>query len=245
MEEINHEKEEKNSLKINQKEDSELFNERNPNNIINVRNNLSDINNNNNKKYISYTFDKTKYIKTKIFGINFYHIGNILFFGFINDNSEPLFCIDKLWYCHFIIYLIEFLIYYFANKYLYSQIELWKQYIFNILLFLFFIVYTSLILINPGIVIKSEIPSDKKNTIYCRKCHLYCLMDRGTQHCYDCNVCVQKLDHHCTVVRRCITSKNFLLFVAMIALFVLIYIFFLICLIFYLIGSFKRIKHKK
>ena len=63
-------------------------------------------------------------------------------------------------------------------------------------------------------------------------------------HCYDCNVCVKKLDHHCTVVRKCITKKNFWLFVGMVATFMIIYIFSLINLIFYLVGYYKRIKKK-
>ena len=110
---------------------------------------------------------------------------------------------------------------------------------------IFFISYTALITINPGIIIKSEKPKDKNtDTIHCRRCQIQLIMDRDTQHCYDCEACVKKLDHHCSVVRRCITRKNFLLFIGMIVGFIVLYIFSLINLILYLLGNYKRLKNK-
>ena len=244
MEKINHENEVKNSLKISQNENQEFIPERNANNIINAQNNSNNKNNHNNKN-ISYTFDHTKFKKTRLFGINFYHIGNLYVFGFTNDNSEPLFCIDKKWYFHVIIYSIEFLIYYFGNRYLYSNVEPWKEKTFNILLIIFFFTYTALIIINPGIIIKSEKPKDKNtDTLYCRRCKIQIIMDRDTQHCYDCEVCVKKLDHHCSVVRKCITRKNCFLFIGMIVGFIVLYIFSLITLVLYLLGNYKRLTNK-
>ena len=243
MEEISQEKEPKNNHKNNQSEDIHLFSSKN-NDSINIENNQDnpDITP---SKTISYTFDHNKYKRTRLFGINFYHIGNLYVFGFFNFNSEPLFCIDNGWYFQIIIYLVEILIYYLGNRFLYSKIEYWKQLIFNGLLILFFFVYTALIFINPGIIIKSEKPKDKNSHfIFCKKCKLYVSMERNTEHCYDCNVCVRKLDHHCSVVRRCITNRNFWLFVGMIAIFMLIYVFSLVLLILYLVGSYKKMKKK-
>ena len=249
MESITQENEPKTNYKINQSENVQLLSEKNSN-IINIQNNTSnnsDYNNNNpNDKIISYSFDPSKYKKSKLFGINFYRVGNLYIFGFLSNNSEPLFCLDSGWYYQCIIYIVEFLIFYFGNKYLYSNVETWKQVIFNLLLILFFFIYTALILINPGIIIKNEKADEKhRDVMLCRKCKLYILMESNTQHCYDCKVCVRKLDHHCTVVRRCITNRNFWLFVGMVVAFILIYIFSLVNLIFYLVGRYKKIKHKK
>ena len=243
MEKINYENDTKKTLKISQNENQEFLSQRNNNNILlNIQNNENSMKSHNNK-YISYVFDHTRFKKSRLFGINFYHIGNLYVFGFMGNNSDPLFSIDKQWYFHLIIYSIEYLIYYFGNKYLYSNIEPWKQISFNILLILFFFIYTALITLNPGIILKSEKVNEKNmDTIYCRKCQIQCIMERDTQHCYDCDVCVRKLDHHCSVVRRCITRKNLCLFIGMVVGFILIYIFSLINLVIYFIGTYRRIK---
>ena len=105
------------------------------------------------------------------------------------------------------------------------------------------LVLSSVSILNPGIILKSEKVNEKNmDTIYCRKCQIQCIMDRDTQHCYDCDVCVRKLDHHCSVVRRCITRKNLCLFIGMVVGFILIYIFSLINLVIYFIGTYRRIK---
>ena len=253
MEEIAQEKESKNLLKNDLKgEDSKFLSEQHkyPRNIPTskeLRNNSYNtcyISENNNMKNISLSVDLSKYKKTKLLGINFYRIGNIYAFGFINKKQDFLFCIDNYWFINLIIYFIEFLVFFFGNKYLYSNIELWKQVTFNILLILFFILYTGLAILNPGILIKNEISNDPHNNGYCKRCNIYYLIDRNTMHCYDCNVCVTKLDHHCTVVRKSITKKNFWMFVGMIVAFILIYIFSLINLVFYLVRYYKRIKKK-
>ena len=244
MEEISHEKEPKNNYKIDQSENIQLFLSNN-NILLNIQNNENGMKSHNNK-YISYVFDHTRFKKSRLFGINFYHIGNLYVFGFMGNNSDPLFCIDKQWYFHLIIYSIEYLIYYFGNKYLYSNIEPWKQITFNVTLITFFLDYTALIILNPGIIIKNEkIDDNHKELIYCRKCKIHVLMEKNTEHCVDCDVCVKKLDHHCSVVKRCITNRNFLLFVGMVVLFILIYIFSLVNLILYLVGSYKHLKNKK
>ena len=244
MEKIKQENDEKKEIKISQNENQKFLSERNNSNVLNNKNKNNNMTNLT-KKNISYIFDHTKFKHSRLFGINFYHIGNLYVFGFMGKNSEPLFCIDKHWYFHLIIYSIEYLIYFFGNKYLYSNVEPWKQISFNILLIIFFLIYTALIILNPGIIIKSEKADDKNmDTIYCRKCQIQFIMDRETQHCYDCDICIKKLDHHCSVVRKCITRKNFWLFIGMIVGFVLIYVFSLINLVIYLLGNYKRLKNK-
>ena len=209
--------------------------------------NLNVLNNENNTNIIEAknTFsisDLSKYKSTKLLGINFYHVGNTYVFGFINGFSHPLFCIDNMWYLHFIIYFIEIIIYYIGNYYFYSKLEHWKQFTFNILLITFFIFYSILILINPGIILKST--KDYKHTGFCPKCNLYFIPLENINHCPYCNICVKKLDHHCHAIRKCITKNNMILFILMVANFILLYLFSLINFIIF-IFNYYYYKNKK
>ena len=181
-----------------------------------------------------------RYKSTKLFGITFYHIGNLYVFGFINDSSEPLFCLDKKWYLHLIILFIEIILAFVGNYYLFIKLELWKLIIYNILLLLLCLNYNALIILNPGIIIKSQ--KGYMHTGYCKKCNIYFIPENNLYHCYDCDICVRNIDHHCTVVSKCITKKNFILFISMIVIFVIYYVYTLVNLIFFCVDFFKKKK---
>ena len=182
----------------------------------------------------------SRYKTTKKFGITFYHIGRLYAFGFFKNSEDPIFCIEEKFYFHSIIYSIVIAVLYFGNHYLFSQLERWKQITFNLLLFLFFLVYTALISLNPGLILKSK--KGARHTGYCTKCNIYFLPEEIVCHCYDCGVCVKKFDHHCGVVRKCITKKNFILFISMIVSFLILYVYSLVNLILYLIEYYNMIK---
>jgi len=189
-----------------------------------------------------FNIDLSRYKSKIIFGIKFYYIGNIYAFGFINNSLGPLFCIDNMWYLHFIIYIIELIVYITGNKYLYNKIEHWKQLTFNILLFILFIFYNLLILINPGIVIRHQ--KGYKHTSYCSVCNIYFTPEENITHCNECGVCVKRVDHHCHVVRKCITRRNMAFFIIMIISFMFVYLFSLYNIIVFLIKYYKGIKKK-
>jgi hypothetical protein len=44
----------------------------------------------------------------------------------------------------------------------------------------------------------------------CSICHV--MRGRGTQHCYDCGLCVRELDHHCPWSGKCIAQGNIIAF---------------------------------
>ena len=210
---------------------------------INSKNN----NYNNNRGILEFNdiplgLNLSRYKSIKKFGITFYHIGNIYAFGFINENSEPLFCIDNSWYFQSFIYLVQIILVIIGNI-LFRKLELWKQIIYNLLLFIFFLIYTALITLNPGIVIQNQ--KGYKHTGHCRICNIYFLPEENVCHCYDCNICVKRFDHHCSVVRKCITKKNFILFISMIVMFVLLYVYSLVNVIYYFIDYYKKIKKNK
>ena len=65
-------------------------------------------------------------------------------------------------------------------------------------------------------------PNGKK-VLYCEKCNIE--LDEFTEHCYDCQVCISGMDHHCVFYSKCIGQGNVNAFWATIA--VLIFNFFL------------------
>ena len=191
---------------------------------------------------LSPKLNLSRYKTSKLFGITFYHIGNLYVFGFINGSTEPIFCLDKKWYFQLIVLFLEIFLAFVGNYYLFRKLELWKQLIYNLLLLLLSIIYNSLILLNPGIVITNQ--KGYNHTGYCKRCNVYFLPENNVFHCYDCDICVKKLDHHCSVVRKCITKKNLILFISMIVSFILLYVYSVFNLVFYLIGNYKNIKKK-
>ena len=226
-------------------ENKELLSQKN-NNTNNIYSNNINYNNNNNSildfKDIPEGLNLSRYKSKKLFGITFYRIGNIYAFGFINESLDPLFCIDYMWYFHLMIYFVLIILLFAGNYFLFRKLELWKQIIYNVLLFIFFLVYSALTFLNPGIVIRNQ--KGYKHIGYCRICNIYFLPEENVSHCYECNICVKRLDHHCSVVRKCITKKNMILFILMIVCFVLLYVYSLVHIIYFFVDYYKRIKKK-
>ena len=67
---------------------------------------------------------------------------------------------------------------------------------------------------DPGIVRVSpisatdEIEDDLSNSPYCETCSIYQSEKLDIKHCYECDVCIMGLDHHCPWMGKCIGKKN-------------------------------------
>jgi hypothetical protein len=83
----------------------------------------------------------------------------------------------------------------------------------------FIIIHLITSFINPGI------PPDKyflenfnmnestiQNYVICKKCRIVMDLDKGTEHCIDCDICVMGNDHHCQWTSKCIGKNNLLAF---------------------------------
>jgi hypothetical protein len=216
------------NIKINY-ENKELLPSKKLNSKNDYFNNLNAINNNKDVIYLNNDSNNSvlsKFKSSKLFGITFYYIGNLYAFNIFNNYFEPSFCVDTLINYNIIIYFIDFFLALLGNYYVYGKVKKWKQIIFNILLFITFIIYNILIILNPGIVIYSK--KVDQHSLYCSICNIYYLPEDNISHCSECNVCVKDIDHHCLILRKCITKKNFIFFVLLIVSIVILYSFCLI-----------------
>ena len=51
-----------------------------------------------------------------------------------------------------------------------------------------------------------------KNFRICRKCNIVQDLDKGTEHCVDCDICIMGNDHHCPWTSKCVGKKNINIF---------------------------------
>ena len=81
----------------------------------------------------------------------------------------------------------------------------------------FFHLITSLI--NPGLPTSDYFlenfniaETKSENYVICKKCKVIMDLDKGTEHCVDCDICVMGNDHHCQWTSKCIGKNNLILF---------------------------------
>ncbi len=51
-----------------------------------------------------------------------------------------------------------------------------------------------------------------ENYRICKKCNAVIDIDKGVEHCYDCDICIIGNDHHCPWSSKCIGKKNIFMF---------------------------------
>ena len=86
----------------------------------------------------------------------------------------------------------------------------------GIIIYLSFEVFLILTTISdPGVVTKEyyleNYRPDKiliKNYRICRKCNIVMDLDKKTEHCVECGICIMGSDHHCPWTSKCIGEKN-------------------------------------
>ena len=135
---------------------------------------------------------------------------------FLFINNEPLILITSDIYLFIFIFSItSFLsIIFYSIK---EQKLVFMKTIFILVYLYYTITYILLMILNPGI------PSDKsgidlhqlKRKYYqCTLCNSIIYKDNEfiTYHCHYCNICVEKFDHHCNFVGKCIGKNNATIF---------------------------------
>ena len=84
-----------------------------------------------------------------------------------------------------------------------------------IIYFTFLFSYSYTALINPGYKkydMNSIIGEERNKFAYCSLCKMYINKERKTTHCYDCDICIEKHDHHCPWTGKCIGGRNIISF---------------------------------
>ena len=135
---------------------------------------------------------------------------------FLFINNEPLILITSDIYLFiFIFSLTSFL------SIIFYSIKEQNMITMRIIFILVYLYYTTtfilLMILNPGI------PSDKRNIdlpelkrkyYQCTLCNsiIYKNNEFITYHCHYCNICVEKFDHHCNFVGKCIGKNNSTIF---------------------------------
>ena len=135
---------------------------------------------------------------------------------FLFINNEPIILLSSDIYTFIFIFSITS----FLSIIFYSIKE--QKLIFMKIIFIFgylfySITYILLMMLNPGIPSnknKIDIDELKKNYYQCTLCN--CIVYKNnefiTYHCAYCNICVEKYDHHCSFVGKCIGKNNITIF---------------------------------
>ena len=92
--------------------------------------------------------------------------------------------------------------------------------ILGLLIYFFFAgTYTLTCIMDPGIIppdfYLENYEVDKmqlENYKVCKRCHAIMDLERGVEHCSDCDICIIGNDHHCPWSSKCVGKKNISMF---------------------------------
>ena len=92
--------------------------------------------------------------------------------------------------------------------------------IIGIIVYLLFVsTYTLTCILDPGIISPDyylenyEVDKMKiQNYRICRKCNAVMDLDKGVEHCTDCDICIIGNDHHCPWSTKCVGKNNISMF---------------------------------
>ena len=135
---------------------------------------------------------------------------------FLFIKNEPLILITSDIYLFIFIFSItSFLsIIFYSIK---EQKMIFIKIIFILVYLYYTITYILLMVLNPGIPSnksKIDLHELKRKYYQCTLCNSIVYKDNEfiTYHCHYCNICIEKFDHHCNFVGKCIGKNNSTIF---------------------------------
>jgi len=173
-----------------------------------------------------YRINYPQYRVIKFHNFTFIKMGNLLTFNFDNNNIPKL-SIGPHWYLTIVLFLLILTFEILLYVTIFIQTSSLKIIIF---FFLFFSVYY--FLIKTALTHVQVVMNKKKNIDtygYCNICHVYFNPDNKVEHCEYCGVCVEKMDHHCVWMGKCVAKNNIIYFYLMIANFGALYVYIIFC----------------
>ena len=191
----------------------------NTNNSNNLQSSSNNINNDTNDTIsnLSHNFINNEYEESQNNEIN-PNLERIFIkiHPFLYINEEPLILIGPDILYFIIIFTISsfFSIIFYSLK---NNANIFMKMLFLLGYLFYSINYILLMILNPGIPTKKnniDLDELKKNYNQCKICNciFYKNNDYITFHCYECSICVENFDHHCTFASKCIGKKNLLIF---------------------------------
>ena len=178
--------------------------------------------------------------KTKFNTMKTTRKGNMLMMCY-NSNGEPFVVIGPHWpFTICVMIFIDAIIFF----YFHFLKNLLHYTVYKIGLFISFtqiISYILIFILNPGIPQKelwienyfknrnsTSISGDGDSYRICNICIIVRRNSDNTHHCEECNICIKGVEHHCSWISKCISSKNKkLYFIFLISTFSLIVYFIL------------------
>ena len=176
------------------------------------------------EEYYRNNFPEYKIIK--IHNIIFIKMGSLLTFNF-DSNYIPKLSIGPHWYLTILLLLLIFFLSLMLYIAIFSQASWIKKaiFFFTILVEYFFVIKTALTHVKVVMNKKKSIDNDG----YCSICNVYFNPNNKVEHCRFCGVCIEKMDHHCVWMGKCVAKNNTLYFYAMIANLVVVYVYVIFC----------------
>ena len=233
------------------------------NNILEINDNISknDINkknfeNNFNNKYIEnegipilssiedsfnsvedyYKINYPEYKIIKYRNFIFIKMGNLITFGFDKKNNYiPKYSIGPHWYLTLILLIIILSLVITTYFSIFRRLSSNKKMIFYLFVISIYYFVLCAALVHPKVIMNKK--RTKEEYGYCSICKCYYHPYNKVGHCEDCNVCVEKLDHHCMWMGKCIAKNNTFYFYGMIVNVCFIYAYIIICGIFMAINK--------
>ena len=159
----------------------------------------------------------------------FYQFVGRTIFLFLDKYSNPLFIIGPHWPLFICLTsAISIIMLYFYLKF--WPLFGFKTKLFGALLYWTFVIsYTYTSLINPGFprnTIGRAFGIPKNDYYYCEYCGIYLRKCSYGSHCEECQICIEKYDHHCVWTGHCIGKNNLITFYIFItSVFLLIFYF--------------------
>ena len=180
------------------------------------------------EEYYKVNYPEYKIIKFRNY--IFIKMGRLITFNFDkNNNYIPKLSIGPHWYLTLILLFIVLSLVFIIYFTIFNKLALFKRIIF--LLFIFSIYYFILqtALIHPQVVMnKKKTPNEYG---YCTFCKCYFNPYNRVEHCEDCGVCVEGMDHHCIWVGKCVAKNNTRSFYSMLIDVGIFYVFIIYCVI--------------
>ena len=164
------------------------------------------------------------------------------FFGDIYGN--PRIIIGPHWYLFVFVTIFFSSIFSLEVIFFYKYSSFFMKFTGFFIYFIFLFSYSYTALINPGYPkhdINSIIGEPRDKFIYCSTCKMWINKEKNIQHCFDCDICVEGLDHHCPWTGKCIGAKN------LISFYIFVGSIFILIVHFMLVGTFldkKSLKKK-